>query len=87
VAFRLAYLMLARVLSWQALLARSNTAKDVEILVLRHEVARSTRWPRPLGAPGGTFRSCIELLRRSMGTTTAVIERRGGAQLRSPAVP
>jgi len=47
VAFRLAYLMLARVLSWQALLARSNTAKDVEILVLRHEVARSTRWPGP----------------------------------------
>src|SRR3954454_14281561 len=31
--------MLARVLSWLALLARSNAAKDVEILVLRHEVA------------------------------------------------
>ena len=38
-AFRLAYLMLARVLSWLALLARSDSAKDVEILVLRHEVA------------------------------------------------
>ena len=38
-AFRLAYLMLARVLSWLALLARSDAAKDVEILVLRHEVA------------------------------------------------
>ena len=35
----LAYLMLARVLSWLALLARSDAAKDVEILVLRHEVA------------------------------------------------
>jgi putative transposase len=39
VAFGLAYLMLARVLSWLALLARSEAAKDVEILVLRHEVA------------------------------------------------
>jgi hypothetical protein len=39
VAFGLAYLLLARVLSWLALLARSDTAKDVEILVLRHEVA------------------------------------------------
>jgi len=39
VAFGLAYLMLARVLSWLALLARSDAAKDVEILTLRHEVA------------------------------------------------
>jgi putative transposase len=31
--------MLARVLSWLALLARSDATKDVEILVLRHEVA------------------------------------------------
>jgi putative transposase len=38
VAFRLAYLILTRVLSWLALLARSDAAKDVEILVLRHEV-------------------------------------------------
>jgi hypothetical protein len=39
VAFGLVYLMLVRVLSWLALLARTDTAKDVEILVLRHEVA------------------------------------------------
>jgi hypothetical protein len=30
--------MLARVLSWLMLLARSGAAKDIEILVLRHEV-------------------------------------------------
>jgi putative transposase len=39
VAIRLAYLMLARVLSWLALLARAEAAKDVELLMLRHEVA------------------------------------------------
>jgi hypothetical protein len=37
VAFRLAYLIL--VASWLALLARSDAAKDVEIIVLHHEVA------------------------------------------------
>ena len=31
--------MVSRVLSWLALPARSDRAKDVEILVLRHEVA------------------------------------------------
>ena len=38
-AFRLTYLMLLRALGWLALLTRSDTSKDVEILVLRHEVA------------------------------------------------
>jgi hypothetical protein len=31
--------MLVRVLGWLALLARSDAAKDAEILTLRHEVA------------------------------------------------
>jgi putative transposase len=48
VAFRIVYLTLVRVLSWLALLARSDTAKDVEILTLRHEVAVLRRAnPRP----------------------------------------
>jgi putative transposase len=48
VAFRLAYLMLARVLSWLTLLARTDAAKDVEILLLRHEVAvLRQHHPRP----------------------------------------
>ena len=38
-ALRLAYLALARVLSWLALLARSDAAAEVETLVLGHEVA------------------------------------------------
>jgi len=39
VTLRFVYLAALRVLGWLALLARSDRAKDAEILVWRHQVA------------------------------------------------
>jgi putative transposase len=49
VLLRLAYLVVLRVFGWLALLARSDRAKDTEILILRHQVAvlqRQVKTPR-----------------------------------------
>src|SRR5579875_745528 len=60
-SLRLAYLAVLRVSGWFALLARSDHAKDAEILILRHQVAvlqRQIKAPRLSWAgPGGAGRA------------------------------
>ena len=61
VSMRFAYLVVLRVFGWLALLARSDRAKDAEILFPRHQVAvlqRQVKNPRPSWAdPPGRGRS------------------------------
>jgi putative transposase len=48
VSLRLLYLIFGQLLSWLSLLGRTTSSKDIELLVLRHEVAVLRRAsPRP----------------------------------------
>ena len=48
VSLRLVYLIFDRLLGWLTLLGRTSSSKDVELLVLRHEVAILRRTdPKP----------------------------------------
>ena len=61
--------MLVRVLSWLALLARSDAAKDAEILTLRHEVAvlrRTHQRPRLDWTDRAVFAALIQRLPRAL---------------------
>ena len=47
-SLRLLYLIFSQLLSWLTLLPRASSSKDIEILVLRHEVAVFRRTnPKP----------------------------------------
>jgi hypothetical protein len=65
VLFRLVYLAVSRAFAWLALLARSDASKDLEILVLRHEIAvlrRQLTHPKPDWADRGLLAALGRLL-------------------------
>jgi putative transposase len=65
---RVAYLVVLRVFGWLALLARSDRAKDAEILILRHQVAvlqRPARSPKLSWAGRAVLSALARLLPRS----------------------
>jgi hypothetical protein len=65
----LVYLLMIRIFGWLALLARSATSKDVEILVLRHEIAvlrRQVARPKPDWADRAMIAALTRLLPRRL---------------------
>ena len=67
--FRLAYLLMIRLFEWLTLLARSGASKDMEILVLRHEVAvlrRQVTRPKPHWADRAVMAALARLLPRHL---------------------
>src|ERR687891_1652907 len=69
VSLRLLYLIFDRLLSWLLLLGRASASKDMELLVLRHEVAvlrRTNPKPRLDWADRALFAALIRRLPASL---------------------
>jgi hypothetical protein len=67
VSLRIAYLAVLRVFGWLALLARSDRAKNAEILLLRHQVAvlqRQVKSPKLSWADWAVLSALARLLPR-----------------------
>ena len=68
-SMRFAYLAVLRMFGWIALLARSDRAKDAEILILRHQVAvlqRQVKAPRLSCADRAVMAALARLVPRSL---------------------
>src|SRR5947207_15918783 len=80
VSQRFAYLVVLRVFGWLALLARSDRAKDTEILILRHQVAvlqRQVKAPRLSWADQAVMAALSRMLSRGqLGQLSLIISPR-----------
>src|SRR6187455_3745807 len=69
VSLRLVYLIFDRLLDWLMLMGRTSSSKDVELLVLRHEVAvlrRTNPRPRRDWADRAVFAALLRSLPRAL---------------------